>query len=193
MEKPENIALFDMDGTLCDYDKSLFDSLEKLRSLNEPVYHPPIRENVPDYIKARADIIRASADWWENLPTLKLGWDILKVAQNLDYRIMILTQGPRKNPASWAGKKKWIDKQLGEDFEITITRDKGVVYGKVLVDDYPHYIERWLKWRKRGLVIMPTNNSNEGFKHKQVISYNGENLEEVARAMEKAKLKEDNS
>jgi hypothetical protein len=44
---------------------------------------------------------------------------------------MILTQGPRKNPASWAGKKKCIDRHLGQDADITITRDKGLVYGKV--------------------------------------------------------------
>jgi len=55
---------------------------------------------------------------------------------------MILTQGPKKNPASWSGKKKWIDKNLGQDVDITITRDKGLVYGKVLVDDYPGYIEK---------------------------------------------------
>ena len=26
---------------------------------------------------------------------------------------------------------------------VTITMDKGLVYGKVLVDDYPPYVERW--------------------------------------------------
>ncbi len=179
----EPIALFDMDGTLCDYDKGLFDTLESIRSPIEPVYHPPLRDDVPDYLKKRTDLIMASSSWWENLERLSLGWEILDVAKRLDYKTMILTQGPRKNPESWKGKKKWIDKNLGVDTEVTITRDKGIVYGKVLVDDFPKYIERWLSWRERGLVIMPANNSNKSYKHPQVIRYDGTNINEVSRAM----------
>lgn len=185
MTEVEPIALFDMDGTLCDYDKSLYDSLEKLKSPNEPEI-ASLRD-MPEYVKKRADIIRASESWWENLPKFKLGWDVLDAAKELGYHIMILTQGPRKNPASWAGKKKWIDNNLGEDTDVTITRDKGLVYGKVLVDDYPKYVERWLSWRDRGLVIMPANKDNEGFTHPQVIRYDGTNLEQVRQALLKVK------
>jgi len=189
MSQQENIALFDMDGTLCDYDKELFGELEKLRSPYEKVYRLPIRDEAPDYIRNRADLIKSSESWWENLPRFQLGWDVLEIATKLDYKIMILTQGPRRNSVSWSGKKKWIDNNLGPDIDITITRDKGIVYGKVLVDDYPVYIERWLEWRKRGLVIMPANESNKGFSHKQVIRYDGSNLSEVTIAMERVKLR----
>ncbi|HLC56317.1 MAG TPA: hypothetical protein VJJ23_03730 [Candidatus Nanoarchaeia archaeon] len=186
----ENIALFDLDGTLCDYDKGLSIELEKLRSPSEPPIQMQIRDTTSKYLKNRADLIRLSESWWENLPKFKLGWDVLEVAKELEYKIMILTQGPKTNPSSWSGKKRWMDKNLGEDVDITITRDKGLVYGKVLVDDFPEYIERWLKHRKRGLVIMPANNGNLNYKHHQVIRYNGENLEEVRIAMEKrVKLK----
>jgi len=182
----EPIALFDMDGTLCDYSKGLFGALESLRSPSEPVYHLPLND-VPDYINTRADLIRASSSWWENLERFQLGWDVLHIAKELDYRIMILTQGPRRNPESWAGKKRWIDKNLGEDTDITITRDKGIVYGKVLVDDFPKYLERWLNWRERGLVIMPSNELNKDYKHPQVIRYDGTNLDKVSRAMKIAR------
>ncbi|VVB79711.1 5' nucleotidase, deoxy (Pyrimidine), cytosolic type C protein (NT5C) [uncultured archaeon] len=183
MTEIEPIALFDMDGTLCDYDKGLFEELESIRSPSEPVFNPPVRDNVPEYVKKRRNLITASSVWWESLPKLKLGWDILDVAKKLGFRVMILTQGPRKNPESWKGKKKWIDKNLGEDTDITITRDKGLVYGKVLVDDFPEYIERWLSWRERGLVIMPANESNKDFVHPQVIRYDGTNLDQVEKAM----------
>ena len=186
----ENIALFDMDGTLCDYDKALLEKLEVLRSPHEPVFKLPLRDNAPNCIKERADLIRASEKWWEELPKFKLGRDILEAARELEYRIVILTPGPRRNPASWSGKKKWIDKNLGPDVDITMTRDKGLVYGKVLVDDFPEYIERWLKWRKRGLVIMPANEGNKDYHHPQVIRYGGSNLSEVKSAMEKAKLRD---
>jgi hypothetical protein len=76
---------------------------------------------------------------------------------------------------------------LGPDVDITITRDKGLVYGLVLVDDWPKYILRWLKWRPRGLVIMPASTSNEKFKHPQVIRYDGsrESFDQVDTAMRK--------
>jgi 5'-nucleotidase len=100
---------------------------------------------------------------------------------------MILTQGPKRNPESWAGKKKWIDKHLGRDTDITITRDKGLVYGKVLVDDSLEYAERWLNWRERGLVIMPSNESNKNYIHPQVIRYDGTNSGRISEAMKRAR------
>jgi len=186
-QKPENIALFDLDGTLCDYDSALFTGLNKLKSPDEPPISLPITDESPEYLQERANLIRSSEIWWESLSRLKLGWDILQVAKDLEFRIMILTQGPRKNPAAWSGKKRWIDAHLGQDVDVTITRDKGLVYGKVLVDDFPGYISRWLEWRKRGLVIMPANKLNEGYSPKQVIRYNGTNLEIVRNAMRDAK------
>ncbi len=186
MTKIEDIALFDLDGTLCDYERALLEKLEELRSPHESQYTSPIRD-APPYIKRRADMIRASEEWWENLPRLQLGWDILELAKNLDYRIMILTQGPKKNPSSWSGKKKWIDKNLGEDVDVTITRDKGLIYGKVFVDDFPDYVNRWLKWRTRGTVIMPANESNKDFTHPNVIRYDGTNIDQVKKALRLAK------
>jgi 5'-nucleotidase len=187
MTEINSVALFDMDGTLCDYDKGLSEAMESLRSPVEPVCRLPILDSSPLHLRKRADMIRSSSSWWEKLPRFELGWDILKVAHELGYKVMILTQGPRKNPESWAGKKRWIDKNLGEDTDITITRDKSLVYGKVLVDDFPGYIEKWLSWRERGLVIMPANEGNKNFKHPQVIRYDGTNLNEVRRAMKIAR------
>jgi len=177
----EPISLFDMDGTLCDHDKDLLSSLNHLRSPSEEEI-VSLRD-IPEYVRKRADLIRSSGDWWENLPKFQLGWDILNVARKLNYRLMILTQGPSDKPDSWSGKKRWIDEHLGQDTDITITRDKGLVYGKILVDDYPKYAERWLDWRERGLVIMPANPDNKDFVHERVIRYDGSNIEEVERAM----------
>jgi len=183
MTEIEPIALFDMDGTLCDYEKGLSDALNFIRSPHEPEFRGHLWDDAPEYIQRRADLIRSSRSWWKNLNKFQLGWDVLAIAKSLGFKIMILTQGPRKNPESWAGKKMWIDKHLGTDTDITITRDKGIVYGKILVDDYPQYIKRWLSWRDRGLVIMPANEENKNFTHPQVIRYDGTNLEQVIKAM----------
>ena len=184
MEDLQNIALFDMDGTLCDHDLGLFLEMEKLRGPNELPVKSLAEKQLPQYLINRAELIRQQESWWENLPRLKLGWDILKEAQKLGFKIMILTQGPKSTPSGWSGKIKWLSKNLPE-VDVTITRDKGLVYGKVLVDDYPGYIERWLKNRKRGLVIMPANEYNKNFKHPNVIRYDGRNIKEIKIALKK--------
>lgn len=177
----ENVALFDMDGTLCDYDGQVLRDLERLRGDSEPYPTGSIRK-MPDYIKSRIDAISATSEWWEKLPKLELGWEILKVAQELQYRIMILSQAPVDNSEAWSGKIKWLQKNL-PNVDMTLTRDKGLVYGKILVDDYPKYISSWLTWKRNGFVIMPANESNANFKHKQVVRYDGSNIEEVKEAM----------
>ncbi|MFO7980934.1 MAG: hypothetical protein R6V00_08900 [Candidatus Aminicenantes bacterium] len=184
--KNDLIALFDMDGTLFDYAGSLKKKLKKIKSPQEPEVSFSFEDN-PRYLQNRIDLITESESFWSDMPKLQLGWDIFQIAEELEYHIHILTQGPRSNPAAWSGKKKCIDKHFGEDFSITLTRDKGLVYGTVLVENYPKYIERWLNWRKRGLVIMPANEFNKSFRHPQVIRYDGSNLEEVGDAMGKRK------
>ncbi len=178
----DNIALFDMDGTLCDYDEAMFRELELLKSINEKSFHPPIRNNAPRHVRERLRTIMMNKEWWANLPKFKLGWDILEEAKLLNYHIMILTKCSKSNPDGWAGKIEWVKKYLpGTD--ITITTEKSLVYGKVLVDDYPPYIQRWLEHRPRGLVIMPANRGNKDFRHSQAIRYDGSNLVEVKEAL----------
>jgi phosphoglycolate phosphatase-like HAD superfamily hydrolase len=181
----DNVALFDLDGTLCDYDSAMVKSLNSIRAPSEPELIRPPHDNLQPYMQARIDLICADELWWENLPKFELGFKVLAIAEFLKYRPMILTQGPKRNPYAWSGKKKWIDKYLGNTMDVTITRDKGLVYGKMLVDDFPRYIKRWLEWRKNGLVIMPANEGNKNFKHDQVIRFDGTNEDEVFQAMNK--------
>jgi len=188
MARIENIALFDMDGTVCDYEAGLQESMGRIKSPSDEEINLMHNKNMPDYLKERRSLVLKSEEWWENLPKFKLGFDIWDLAGELEYRRMILTQAPRHNPQALSGKMKWIYKNLGE-VDFTMTRDKGLVYGKVLVDDYPEYIERWLEWRPRGLAIMPASEFNKDYKHKQVIRYNGSNFDEVKEAMKNAKLR----
>jgi 5'-nucleotidase len=188
MTQIEDIALFDMDGTLCDYEGALGEELAKLSAPGEPTFKTNYPRNAPEWLENRRNLITKSQDWWANLPKFQLGWDVLDIAKELDYKLMVLTQGPMKKPSAWAGKIIWLSKHLPET-EMTLTRDKGLVYGKVLVDDFPGYIDRWLEHRPRGLVIMPANEGNESYEHNQVIRYNGSNLDQVRDAMAQAKLR----
>lgn len=180
--RADNIALFDLDGTLCDHDGQLFADLDRLKAPEEPVYRGNLR-NAPEHIRRRAELLREQVAWWTSLPRLQLGFDIMGVADELGYRKMILTQGPSRYPNAWIGKKLWVENELGPDTDITITRDKGLVYGKVLVDDFPDYLEKWLAWRTRGLAIMPASQWNANYEHKQVLRYDGTNIEQVREAL----------
>lgn len=181
--KTRNIVLYDMDNTLCDYNRALKGSMEKLSSPDEPPYSGHPSDDAPAYLKNRADLIMSKTRWWAEMPKFQLGFDLWELTQSLGFHHMILTQGPRKHPKAWMGKKMWIGKNIGEDVDITITRDKGLVYGTVLVDDYPGYVERWLEYRPRGLVIMPTQPWNVSFQHPQVVHYDGSNLEAIKQIL----------
>jgi 5'(3')-deoxyribonucleotidase len=156
--KIENIALFDMDGTIADFDGQLHADLERIRCPYEAEIDMKTLHNrdIPDYMKQRIKTIRAVPEWWRNLPQIPLGMRILRMAQNIGFEINILTKGPSNDPNAWKEKVEWVRYHLG-DVKVTITEDKGLVYGKVLVDDYLPYMERWLTWRPRGLGIMPVD------------------------------------
>jgi len=185
--KKEIIALFDMDGTICDYVGSIKEELKKLRAPDEEFIDPFKIEDNPkyQYLWNRMDLIKADENWWANMPKFKLGFDVLQLTTDLGYYNEILTQAPKGNPAALAGKLKWIKKNINGEIDFTMTRNKSRHYGKVLVDDFPGFILSWLEHRPRGIAIMPLNEYNKDFTHKQVIVYNGKNLDEVKKALMK--------
>lgn len=175
-EQLEKIALFDMDGTLCDYDGAIQRDYNLTKSECDPPYSHDNKQY--PYLKRRVDFIRRTPGWWKKLEKFKLGWDILSVSDMIGFTPHILTQGPRACSNAWSEKLEWIQENIGE-VDITITRNKGLVYGTFLVDDYPPYIEAWLKWRPRGKVIMPAHDYNKDFKHPNVLRYDGTNINDV--------------
>lgn len=184
----EKVALFDMDGTLADYSGQLYKDMIKIANPSDKI-EPDMdfwSEGVPAYLEARRKMITRQVGWWLGLPKFKLGMDILKVCDFIGFKLHILTKGPSSHPDAWKEKVEWCKLYLRNDIGISIVGDKGLVYGRVLVDDYPEYILRWLEHRPRGLVIMPAHKYNKEFKHKNVIGYDGNNLKKVVTALQKA-------
>lgn len=171
------IALFDLDGTLADYDKALREDLEKIRSPGEPPLPNDLFHAEP-YVEARRHMITSQVGWWRKLERFQLGWDILKELRGQGYDISVLTKGPSRKSNAWSEKIEWCADHL-PDTGVTITHNKGLIYGKVLVDDFPEYVLAWLYHRPRGRVIMPAQPCNINFKHPQVVRYDGTNIEEV--------------
>lgn len=181
MKSSSAVALFDLDGTLADFD---FAMETKLMSLANNIEIPYFQEqdNEPTYMKMRRRLIKKTPGFWRELPKFSLGFQVLEEVNKLNFDIMILSKGPRNNPTAWAEKIEWCHANLPMDemdIKITLTEDKGLVYGKVLVDDWIPYVERWLEWRPRGLVIMPAHDRNKDFRHPNVVRYDGTNLNEV--------------
>lgn len=186
MKEREQIALLDMDGTVADYEGQLARDMALLASPSEKPFVAWEEKKYPPHILARMHLIKCRGSWWEDLPILPVGMKIVDCLKSLGFNIHILTQGPKSNPEAWSHKAKWVMKYLPE-IPITITRDKSLVYGKVLVDDWPEYVTSWLEFRPRGQVIMPVQKWNEGFSHPSVLRYNGENDEELMKVLKAAR------
>jgi 5'-nucleotidase len=189
----DKIALFDMDGSLADFDGALRSILEEMRAPSEP----PIPDNLWDmerepYIKARMRAIKAVPGFWLNLEPIRMGFEVYYLAKSIGFTNEILTKGPKSHALAWAEKLQWVQKYFGTNVDVHIVSDnaegnpssgKGRVYGRVLYDDYPDYMLKWLKHRPRGLGIMPVTPANRDFTHPQVLRYNGLNGLEVEQVL----------
>lgn len=190
------IALFDMDGTLADYIGTMVRDLNRLRSPVEPelTVHD-LKEPVPDWLENRMTVIKNVPGWWKALPTLDDGFLVLDWAVRMGFHPQVCTKGPRKTTIAWEEKYLWCQKNIDgagftkEPIDITITHDKSGIYGTVLVEDWPPYVKGWLKWRKRGTVILLDRPYNQDFDHPQVVRFidnNSASTEAMLKALRAA-------
>jgi len=190
MPEIEKIALFDFDGVLADYDFAMIRDYDRIKSPEDAPYLSFKKDQEPAYIKERIRLIRNKSGWWQNLPEFERGFDILRIAIEQGFEINVATKAPLSAKNSWTEKAIWFEehiKPLAPKAKLTITEDKGLLYGTVFVEDYPENIERWLTWRKRGVVIMPAHSWNQNYLHPNVTRYDGTNLCEVLEKMTWAK------
>ena len=177
----EKVCLFDMDGTLAGYAQQLALEFNLIKHPSEKHY---TFEDFGQHGKAEAffenrrHYISEHGSFWEKLPPLEDGFEIFEMCKQIGFRPMVLTQGPSSKPEAWSHKIKWCQKYL-PNVDVTITRDKGLVYGRVLVDDWPDYAIRWLQHRPRGLVIMPARPWNQNISHPNILRVDALNFNEA--------------
>jgi len=181
----EQIALFDMDDTLVDFDGRMLQDLLDIQGPEDPKPITVHDKTAPIWLQRRKHLIMQQRGWWRNLPPKKLGFDIMNAAAQIGFTINVLTKGPTTKPHAWLEKVEWCKKHIG-GVPITITENKGLVYGRVLVDDYPQYMEDWLKWRKRAFGIMPMTEGNKVWFNKHVLKTDGSNIEDVKKVLQAA-------
>lgn len=181
---PKRRALVDLDGTVADYSKALRrDELAILSPGETPRLEPEAEDEYP-YVKLRRRIIKSQPGWWRNLEPIESGLRIVRMMEELGFRITVLTRGPRSNPNAWAEKVDWVKIHMPPSSRVCVMDDeKAIVYGRVLMDDWIPYVKPWLRERPRGLVIMPDQPWNQGYTHPQVIRDNGTNDEEIRAAL----------
>jgi hypothetical protein len=185
------VCLFDLDGTLADYDAAMGQQMQRLCSeaevavlrsgeLKDSWWHA-----TTPWMSARRKLIKAQPGFWRNLQPVKRGFDVLEVARELSFENHALTKGPT-NAAAWMEKVEWCQEHT-PDLHITIGQKKSLVYGKVLVDDWPAYFLPWLEVRPRGLVVAIKQPWNADVKHPNLVIYDGTNLDQVRERMFKAR------
>jgi len=173
------VALFDLDGTLADYDSAIERDLYTILGPQD-FANWRVNQDKPR-IRNAIKLIRSQPGWWTRLEKLQDGFRVLELARKLMFSINVLTKGPFNHPHSWSEKVDWCRENVS-DAAITITEDKSLVYGKILVDDYPPYVTEWLAFRPRALVILPNRLWNQGLEHPQILRYK-DNLPEVEAAL----------
>ena len=174
------IALFDMDGTLADFFGVLEDDLRAMMNVpHEEFIMPDFTSNMSKWLDNRVKSIVNSSGWWRRLRKFKLGWDILECANFLGFSLNIVSRGPDDSPNAWQEKWEWCKNNIPYKHTVTITEDKSLIFGDVLVDDYYLYAEEWLKRHQDGTVIMPVNCYHRTLKDDRVTVYDGSNLDEV--------------
>ncbi len=190
-----NICLFDLDGSMVDYEGALRTDLIDLMAKEELELLKTKSmwdlDEIPA-IRNKIRLIKNQPGWWFNLPIIPEGMAAYRLAESLGFSMHILTKGPKYYSNAWKEKVELCQRHLGKDIDIHITSDKGMVYGKALYDDYPDYIERWLQHRPRGLVIMPVNDHNKSFEHPNVFKWYGTNVIELRRVLQIAYNREPN-
>jgi 5'-nucleotidase len=188
----DRIALIDLDGTVADYDTAMREAMHSIQDPKEPPYgHRFPEKDEPAYVEARRKMIQRQPGFWLKLKPLERGFEVLEEMRAIGFQLHVLTKGPKTTPNAWSEKVLWCAEHL-PDAVVTITGDKSLVYGRVLLDDFPPYFEPWLVNRPRGLVVCLAHPWNEEFArggskaHPSIIRYDGTDVIELREGLRRA-------
>ena len=162
------VALIDLDGSVANMAKALVTALNSMRSPGEDELTEATIDNPPTWLDTRMDYIKQRPGFWQNLEEIPEGMQVVQMMRNAGYALNILSKGPRKAANAWTEKLLWVQDRI-PDADVSIVHVKGRHYGRVLFDDWPKYIEPWLKYRPRGQVLMLDQPWNQGYSHPQVM------------------------
>jgi 5'-nucleotidase len=178
------IALFDLDNTLADFAGAMYRDLLSISDPNHVSTEVASSDDDsdPEWLRNRKTMIKKQPNWWLNLEPIPEGMELLKIAKEIGFKVHICTRGPKTLSDAWAQKLDWCKKHVPDE-KLTITFDKSLVYGRVLVDDWPNYAQPWLNVRPRGTVLMPSKPWNTEYKHDRVVKYTDGDMKAAIEAL----------
>ena len=176
------IALMDLGGTLCDCDARLRDGLARLDGA-----HDPAGDESPEVAAAhqesRRRLVMAAPGFWRDLPPLAVGFELLELVRELGFSVHVVTKGPHDVPAAWADKVRWCRRHL-PGVPVVVTDSKTLVFGHVLIDDWPPYVADWQRQWPDALAVMPVQPWNHDLPvGARELRYDGANRVEVRGAL----------
>jgi hypothetical protein len=153
------IALIDLGGTLCDCSERLRDGLARLDGAPDPP-----GDGSPDvaaaHREARRRLVMAAPGFWRELPPLAVGFELLELVRELGFRVHVVTKGPHDVPAAWANKVSWCRRHL-PGVPVIVTDSKTLIFGHVLIDDWPPYVHDWQRQWPEALAVVPVQPWND--------------------------------
>ncbi len=178
-------ALIDLDGTLADFEGRLREHLVAMASPGEPEITESDLRDTPSWLSKRLHFIKRYPGFWRGLDRIEDGFKVLELILEAGFSTSVLTKGPSTNYGAWTEKVQWCAEHV-PNLPVTVGHEKGLVYGRLLFDDFPDYALRWLEHRPRGVVLMLDSPINRGFEHPQVVRVMRPFTEEVAQVVREA-------
>jgi len=149
----------DMDGVLCDMHRHVFrlfdltaPQIEEACALTDGWDAMPEAINT---VRTWGPKVHSHAMWervsnqgerfWAEMPWTRYGLRILKTCEA--FAPVVLMSTPTNDPASAAGKKAWINRELRTDYRFALTNCKHHFAhpGAVLVDDAKHNCDKFVE------------------------------------------------
>lgn len=177
------VALFGI-GAILDCEKGMED---KIKSLEIPNMKKSKFKDFPNR-KIIESLVMEDSAWWRNLPKNKLGFDIIKLIDELVYNIEILTV--KKNGSNHISNeienclRDHFGKQYSKIEIIPTDRLYSSCEKEILIDTSKENINYWLKYSKSPLVIpsktfIAFEEIEKEIDGCRAIYYNGVNLEQI--------------
>ena len=176
------IALLDLGGTLCDCSASLRDGLALLAGPNDPT-EGESAEVAAANLEARRRLVMGAPGFWRDLPPLAAGFELLELVREQGFSVHVVTKGPHDVPDAWADKVRWCRRHL-PDVPVVVTDSKTLVFGHVLIDDWPPYVHDWQRQWPEALAVVPVHPWNHDLPvGARVLRYDGANRPQVREAL----------
>lgn len=166
MSKEKKIALVDMDGCIADWNTPAVEQLKELESPDEVGLYDYnnvhlMQEKYPHFSN-RVNLIMERKGFWLNLEPIQAGIRLYRILSEY-FDTYILTKAPAKSSLAWGEKVEWLHRHIDPKIDkiITVSKDKGMVYGDIFFEDYGKNIRSWTKKHPHGHVIMPNRTWNQ--------------------------------